>query len=254
MENTSLSAEEKNRYSRQILITGIDISGQEKLKKAAVLIVGCGGLGSINAMYLAGAGIGRIGIIDDDRIALSNLNRQVSYDTTLIGEQKVAVLKKRVNDLNPGIIVDDYSFRYMPQNAEKITESYQIVIDGTDNLSTRSLINKICVKTRKPYIHGAVQQFFGEVAVFDCTKGACYNCVFPEFIDASQEKKSEGLGVLGPVAGIIGLIQTMEVIKLLLGIGNSLIDKMLLYDSLENKFQEVNLLKNAACNVCGSPP
>ena len=246
----NFTPEERQRYARQLVIPEIGLNGQIKLGNTTALIVGCGGLGASCAMYLAAAGVGRIGLADHDTISLSNLSRQVAYSTAEIGTVKVTALKRRLLAINPNITVDAYETSLTFENAEQLAAPYQMIIDGTDNLSTRFLINDLCVLTRKPFIHGAVQQFYGQAAVFDASRGACYRCIYPEPVPQVIPQK----GIVGPVAGMIGMVQAIQAILLILGIGSPLVSQMLLFDALKSNINIINLKKNPECKVCGSKP
>lgn len=251
---TELSPEEIIRYSRQIILPDIGLSGQIKLKESSVLIVGCGGLGSPISLYLAAAGIGRIGIVDYDTLDISNLHRQVIYSSQDIGKNKVELARKRLNAINPEIQIDTYNELFTSQNARRIADPYQIIIDGTDNIPTRYLINDLCVFTKKTYIYGAVYQFFGQLAVFDSTKGPCYRCLFPVPPQPESVPSCAVAGVMGILPGLIGLMQASEVIKYILGIGKSPINHLMLYDAMDNTITKIHISKNSECKVCGSKP
>jgi sulfur-carrier protein adenylyltransferase/sulfurtransferase len=249
-----MSPEEIQRYSRQLVIPEIGLNGQIKLKKSSVLIVGCGALGSPIALYLAASGIGQIGIVDYDTIELSNLQRQVIYSTDLIGTDKVHSARNRLLAINPEIKVDVYEELFTSKNAEKIAAPYQILIDGTDNIPTRYLMNDLCVFTGKPYFYGAVYRFSGQLGVFDASNGACYRCVFPDPPPPESVPSCALAGVAGVVPGIIGLLQATEVIKHILDIGSPLISQLLLYDALECTTETIRIPKNPACKVCSPNP
>ena len=249
--NHELSPEEILRYSRQLIIPEIGIKGQIKLKESSILIVGCGGLGTPLALYLSAAGIGRIGIVDHDTLDISNLHRQVIYSTEDIGKPKVESARKRMLAINPEIQVDAYNELFTSKNARTIAEPYQIIIDGTDNLPTRYLINDLCVFTNKLYIYGAVYRFFGQVSVFDSSVGPCYRCVFPVPPPPDSIPPCAVAGVVGVLPGIIGQIQAAEAIKFILGIGTPLVNQLLLYDALENTTTKIKISKNPDCIVCG---
>jgi adenylyltransferase/sulfurtransferase len=253
MEN-ELTPEEILRYSRQLIIPEIGLQGQVKLKKSSVLIVGCGGLGSPIALFLASAGIGRIGLVDYDEVELSNLQRQPIYKNKDIGKPKAEIARERLISINPEIQVDAYNQLFTSHNAEMIAEPYDIIIDGTDNIPTRYLINDLCVFSVKPYVYGSVYRFFGQVSVFHSSKGPCYRCLMPIPPSPESVPSCAMTGVVGYVPGIIGLLQTNEVIKIILGIGSSLIGKLLLVDTLENTYNKIGLSKDPNCVVCGSHP
>lgn len=249
-----LSQEEVLRYSRHLLIPEVGLEGQRKLKAASVLIVGTGGLGSPVALYLAAAGIGRIGIVDYDRVDDSNLQRQVIHGTDRVGELKVESARKRMVNLNPYIQVDAYNAVFNSENAEGIAAGYDLIVDGTDNFPTRYLINDLSVMTGKPYIYGSIFRFEGQVSVFDAQVGPCYRCLFPEPPPPGIVPSCAEGGVFGVLPGTVGTIQATEVIKRILGIGESLVGKLLLYDALEMSFQMIKLRKNPSCKVCGPHP
>jgi len=249
--NTNLSPEELARYSRQIIIPDISYSGQLALKNASALIVGCGGLGSIISMYLAAAGFGRLGIVDFDRLDLSNLHRQVLYKTRDIGKVKVEIAGRYLRELNPECQIDGYEEIFSSKNAEKISAPYQMIIDGTDNIPSRYLLNDVSVLTRKPYIFGSVYRFSGQAGVFDSTKGACYRCAFPNPPHPGSIPPCSVAGVAGVTPGLIGLIQASEAIKLVTGIGSPLISRILFYDGLDNTQYIVQVPKDPRCKICG---
>lgn len=248
------SPEELLRYSRQLVIPEVGLRGQSKFKSASVLIVGCGALGSPISQYLAASGIGRIGLVDYDNIELSNLQRQVIYRTSLIGKSKVQAARNHLLEINPEIKVDAYEELFTSENAERIAAPYEIVIDGTDNIPTRYLMNDLCVLKGKPYVYGAVYRFEGQVGVFDASKGACYRCLFPEPPPPELVPSCAVAGVIGAVPGIIGLYQAVEVTKLILGIGSPLINQILFFDALECKTEMISVAKNQHCKICGPNP
>jgi molybdopterin/thiamine biosynthesis adenylyltransferase/rhodanese-related sulfurtransferase len=252
--SAELTPEEIQRYARHLVIPDVGIQGQRKLKNASILIVGTGGLGSPIALYLAASGVGRIGIVDYDVIELSNLQRQVIHSSDGIGSSKVQSAKRRMLAINPDIRVDAYEELFTSQNAEKIAEPYEILIDGTDNLPTRYLLNDLGVFTGKPYVYGAVYRFSGQLAVLDARKGACYRCVFPEPPPAEMVPPCGVAGIVGVVPGTIGLLQATEVIKLILGIGHPLISQFLLYDALDSSTRIIQMKKNPDCKVCSAHP
>ncbi|MDD5475283.1 MAG: molybdopterin-synthase adenylyltransferase MoeB [Syntrophales bacterium] len=247
-----ISRDEQLRYRRTLMLPEIGESGQEALKAASVLIIGAGGLGSVSSLYLAAAGVGRIGIVDPDSVELSNLQRQIAHSTEAIGTLKVHSARERIAGLNPHVLVDTFNMSFNPDNSYDISSDYDILADGTDNLKTRYLINDICVRAGKPYVYGAVYRFEGQVGVFDALKGPCYRCLFPKppQEDDHISDMAEEEGMFSVVPGIIGTIQASEVIKLILGIGNSLSGRMLLCDVLGMTFQEVLLSKNPDCLSC----
>ncbi len=249
-----LSREELLRYSRHLMIPEVGLEGQRKLKASSVLIVGTGGLGSPIALYLAAAGVGRIGLVDYDRVESSNLQRQVIHSQDSVGELKVESARRRLQGLNPLIQIDPIDSVMNSTNAREIAEDYQILVDGTDNFPTRYLLNDLGVFTGKPFVYGSVFRFEGQAAVFDSRSGACYRCLFAEPPDPVMVLSCGEGGVFGVMPGIIGTIQATETIKLILGIGETLVGKLLLVDALESSFQKVALQKDPDCMVCGTKP
>lgn len=249
-----LSQEEIFRYSRHLLIPEVGVEGQQKLKNAAVLLVGSGGLGSPVALYLAAAGIGRIGIVDYDVVEFSNLQRQIIHGSSQVGALKVASARRRMMDLNPYVQVDVYNTVFSAENAWQISAGYDVIVDGTDNFPTRYLINDLCVLTGRPFVYGSIYRFEGQVSVFDARSGACYRCLFPEPPPPGMVPSCAEGGVFGVLPGTIGSIQATEVIKLVLGIGENLAGRLLLYDALDMSFQMVQLRKNPKCKICGANP
>jgi adenylyltransferase/sulfurtransferase len=249
-----LSHEEIHRYSRHLLIPDVGLEGQRKLKAASVLIVGTGGLGSPVALYLAAAGIGRMGLVDYDVVDFSNLQRQIIHGESRLGDLKVESAQDRLLDLNPEIQVDIYNEFLNSDNAFDIAEPYDIIIDGTDNFPTRYLVNDLCVLTGKPNVYGSIYRFDGQASVFNVDDGPCYRCLFPEPPPPGLVPSCAEGGVLGVLPGTIGSIQATETLKLILGIGEPLIGRLLLYDALDLSFQAVKLQKNLDCKVCGENP
>ena len=249
-----LSHKEIHRYSRHLLIPDVGLQGQKKLKAASVLIVGTGGLGSPVALYLAAAGVGRIGLVDYDVVDFSNLQRQVIHGESRLGDLKVHSARERMLDLNPEIQVDVYNEVINSENAFRIAEPYDIIVDGTDNFPTRYLINDLCVLTGKPNIYGSIFRFDGQASVFDAKEGPCYRCLFPEPPPPGLVPSCAEGGVLGVLPGTIGSIQATETLKIILGIGETLVGRLLLYDALDLSFQTVKLHKNPECKVCGEHP
>ena len=249
-----LTQEEILRYSRHLLIPEVGLEGQRKLKAASVLLVGSGGLGSPIALYLAAAGVGRIGIVDYDVVDPSNLQRQIIHDTHQVGVLKVESARNRLLALNPFVQVDVYNEVFTSQNAERIAADYDIFVDGSDNFPTRYLLNDLAVLSGKPFVYGSIFRFEGQVSVFDARHGPCYRCLFPEPPPPDTVPSCADAGVFGVLPGTIGSIQATEVIKLILGIGEPLIGKLLLYDALEMSMQAIYLRKNPRCKVCGESP
>lgn len=230
---------DSTRYNRQIILPEVGHNGQDKLQQASVLIVGLGGLGAAVLPYLAGAGIGTIGLIDDDVIELSNLQRQLIYKTESVGKSKVAEAKIRALEINPNLDIQVFFEKITSHNALSLLSQYDIIVDGTDNLSTKYLINDACLVCNKPFVYGSVYKFEGQVAVFNYKKGPTYRCVFPE--DTAAVKSCNEAGVLGVSVGIIGLFQANEVLKMILGIGDILSGKLLIYNCLTTQQQKFEI-------------
>jgi sulfur-carrier protein adenylyltransferase/sulfurtransferase len=250
----NLSHSEIMRYSRHLLIPEVGLEGQRKLKAAAVLVIGTGGLGSPVAMYLAAAGVGCIGLVDYDVVDFSNLQRQVIHGSSGIGALKVESARQRMLDINPGIQVDIYNEPFTSENAMRIARDYDILIDGTDNFPTRYLTNDVCVFLGKPNVYGSIYRFDGQVSVFDAQRGPCYRCLFPEPPPPGLVPSCAEGGVLGVLPGTIGTLQATEALKLILGIGDSLIGRLMLYNALDMSFEFVKLRKNPNCKVCSPEP
>lgn len=246
-----LSHEEILRYSRHLLIPEVGLEGQRKLKQASVLVIGTGGLGSPISLYLAAAGVGRIGLVDYDVVDATNLQRQVVHGTSTVGKLKVESAKARLLDLNPDIQVDAYNVPFTSANAFEIATPYDIIIDGTDNFPTRYLSNDVAVFLGKPNVYGSIFRFDGQASVFFAKEGPCYRCLFPEPPPPGMVPTCAEGGVLGILPGTIGSIQATEALKLILGVGDSLIGRLLLYNALDMSFDFVNLRKNPKCRVCG---
>ena len=251
---TALSSDEYLRYSRHLLIPDVGLQGQLKLKQAAVLIIGAGGLGSPVALYLAAAGVGRIGIADSDVVDTSNLQRQVLHGSAELGQPKVESARRRMLDLNPYITVDIYPEPFTAANARQIAAPYDVIVDCSDNFPTRYLSNDLCVLTGKANIYGAIYRFDGQASVFDARHGPCYRCLFPEPPPPGLVPSCSDGGVLGVLPGVIGALQAAETIKVLLGIGETLVGRLLLVNALEMSFELIKLRKNPQCKVCGTKP
>lgn len=249
-----LSREEILRYSRHLLIPEVGLEGQKKLKASSVLVIGTGGLGSPVSMYLAAAGVGRIGLVDYDVVDSSNLQRQVVHGTSRLGDLKVDSARDRLLDINPDIEVVTYHEPFTSTNALKIAQDYDILIDGTDNFPTRYLVNDVSVILGKPNVYGSIYRFDGQASVFYAEEGPCYRCIFPEPPPPGLVPSCAEGGVLGVLPGTIGTIQATEALKLLLGIGSTLLGKLMLYDALTMSFEYVNLRKNPKCKICSENP
>ena len=246
-----LNHEEILRYSRHLLIPDVGLEGQRKLKNSSALIVGTGGLGSPVSLYLAAAGVGRIGLVDYDTVDSSNLQRQIIHGTSTIGKLKVESAKAKLLDLNPDIQVDVYNEPYTSENAMRIARDYDIILDGTDNFPTRYLTNDVAVFLGKPNVYASIFRFDGQVSVFYAKEGPCYRCLFPEPPPPGLVPSCAEGGVLGVLPGTIGTLQATEALKVLLGIGDPMIGRLLLYNALDMSFDFVKLKKNPKCRVCG---
>ncbi len=253
-DGTPLSREQMRRYSRHLLMPEVGLDGQRKLKAAAVLIIGTGGLGSPVGLYLAAAGVGRIGLVDYDVVEFTNLQRQVIHGTSTLGVEKVVSARDRLLDINPDIRVDVYNKPFISEDALQIAEPYDLIIDASDNFPTRYLVNDVCVLTGKPDVYGSVFRFEGQVSVFWAKHGPCYRCLFPEPPPPGLVPSCAEGGVFGVLPGTIGTLQAGEALKSILGIGEPLIGKLLLYDALTQSFDEVKLKKNPLCRICSDKP
>ena len=249
-----LTKDEILRYSRHLIMPEVGMEGQLKLKHAKVLCIGAGGLGSPLALYLAAAGVGKLGIVDFDVVDFTNLQRQIIHDTNDVGRPKLASAKETLADINPYVEVETYETRLTSENALEIIRDYDIVADGTDNFPTRYLVNDASVLAGKPNVYGSIFRFEGQATVFYAKEGPCYRCLYPEPPPPGLVPSCAEGGVLGVLPGIIGSIQALETIKLILGRGQTLIGRLLLFDALSLKFREVKLRKNPDCPVCGTHP
>ncbi len=249
----SLSAEQRNRYQRHILLPEVDVAGQAKLLDSKVLCIGAGGLGSPAALYLAAAGVGTIGIIDMDVVDESNLQRQILHNMDRIGERKVDSAKKTLTLLNPDVTVVTYDVRLGADNIVDIFSGYDVIVDGTDNFPTRYLVNDASLKLDIPVVHGSIFRFEGQASVYLPHQGPCYRCQVPEPPPAELAPSCSEAGVLGVLPGIIGSIQAMEAIKLLLGLGEPLVGRLLAYDALEESFRTFRVNRDPECAACSIP-
>ena len=249
-----LSNEEILRYSRHLIMPEVGMEGQEKLKASRVLCIGTGGLGSPLALYLAAAGVGTLGLVDFDVVDFSNLQRQVIHFTTDVGRPKLQSAAEKIAAINPFVNVKTFETRLTSENALKIFEGFDIIVDGTDNFPTRFLVNDACVFTGKPNVYGSIFRFEGQASVFAAKDGPCYRCLYPEPPPPGLVPSCAEGGVLGILPGLVGLIQATEAIKLILGQGQPLIGRLLLVDALGMKFRELKLRKNPDCVVCGKNP
>jgi molybdopterin/thiamine biosynthesis adenylyltransferase/rhodanese-related sulfurtransferase/molybdopterin converting factor small subunit len=253
-ELPKLSHAEVLRYSRHLLLPEVGVEGQRKLKAARVLTIGAGGLGSPLSLYLAAAGVGTIGIVDFDVVDLTNLQRQIVHGTSTLGKPKLESAKARLTDLNPNLKVESHEARLSAENAFEIIREYDIVVDGTDNFPTRYLVNDACVLLGKPNVYGSIFRFEGQASVFYAKEGPCYRCLYSEPPPPGLVPSCAEGGVLGVLPGIIGSIQALETIKLIIGAGDSLIGRLVLFDALKMKFRELKLRKDPDCPLCGEHP
>jgi adenylyltransferase/sulfurtransferase len=250
-EEPSLSKEEILRYSRHLIMPEVGMEGQLKLKQAKVLLIGAGGLGAPLGLYLAAAGVGRIGMVDFDVVDFTNLQRQVIHGTKDVGRPKLDSAFDSMRDINPFVQLDRFEVPITSENAFSILQDYDIVVDGTDNFPTRYLINDACVILNKPNVYGSIFRFEGQATIFATQGGPCYRCLYPEPPPPGLVPSCAEGGVLGILPGIIGLVQATETVKLILGIGQPLIGRLMLYDALAMKFRELKLRRNPECPVCG---
>ncbi|RDI96619.1 molybdopterin-synthase adenylyltransferase MoeB [Meiothermus sp. QL-1] len=248
------SKEELDRYARHIVLPGVGGAGQARLRQSAVLVVGAGGLGAPALLYLAAAGVGRLGLVEMDRVDLSNLQRQVLYDTPSIGQPKAEVARSRLQDLNPHIQIETHPVRLTAQNALPILASYDLVLDCSDNFPTRYLVNDACVLLGKPLVYGAIHQFEGQLSVFHYQGGPCYRCLFPKPPAPHSVPSCAEAGVFGVLPGVVGSLMATEALKVLLGLGEVLSGKLLHYDGLKARFHTVRFHRRPDCPVCGEHP
>lgn len=251
---TSLTNEEILRYSRHLILPEVGMEGQIKLKNAKILLVGTGGLGAPMALYLAAAGVGTIGLVDFDVVDRTNLQRQVIHGTGDVGKPKIVSAEESITEINPNVRIIKHEVALTSENALDIIKDYDLVADGTDNFPTRYLVNDACVLLKKPNVYGSIFRFEGQSSIFATEEGPCYRCLYPEPPPPGLVPSCAEGGVLGILPGVIGLIQATEVVKLILGKGEPLIGRLLLYDALNMKFRELKLRKNPECPVCGTNP
>jgi sulfur-carrier protein adenylyltransferase/sulfurtransferase len=250
--SAGLSKQEVLRYSRHLIMPEVGMEGQLKLKKAKVLCIGTGGLGAPLGLYLAAAGVGQLGLVDFDVVDFTNLQRQVLFGTSDVGRPKITAAADRLRDLNPEIRVDAIEARLSSENALELFQDYDIIVDGTDNFPTRYLVNDACVLLGKPNVYGSIFRFEGQITVFGYPDGPCYRCLYPEPPPPGLVPSCAEGGVLGVLPGIVGTIQAAETLKLILGKGQPLVGRLLLFDALAMKFRELKLRKNPDCPVCGT--
>ena len=254
IEEPKLSREEVLRYSRHLIMPEVGMDGQLKLKQARVLMIGAGGLGAPLGLYLAAAGVGHLGILDFDVVDFTNLQRQVTFSTTDVGRPKIEAAKERLSAMNPAIEITTHETRLTSENALDIFKDYDIIVDGTDNFPTRYLVNDACVLLGKRNVYGSIFRFEGQVSIFGAPDGPCYRCLYPEPPPPGLVPSCAEGGVLGVLPGIVGSLQAIETIKLILGAGDSLVGRLMLFDALGMKFRELKLKKNPDCPLCGTHP
>ena len=250
----ALTKKEIERYSRHLIMPEVGMEGQLKLKQAKVLCIGTGGLGAPLGLYLAAAGVGRIGLVDFDKVDDSNLQRQILFSTKDVGRPKIEAAADRLHGLNPEIQIDTFDTHLSSENALEILKDYDIVVDGTDNFPTRYLVNDACVLLKKPNVYGSIFRFEGQITIFGFPAGPCYRCLYPEPPPPGLVPSCAEGGVLGVLPGIVGAIQAAETLKLIIGKGDSLIGRLLLFDALAMRFRELKLRKNPDCPMCGAHP
>lgn len=247
----ALSNEEILRYSRHLIMPEVGMEGQLKLKNAKVLLIGTGGLGAPLGLYLAAAGVGRLGLVDFDIVDFTNLQRQVTFASSDVGKSKTAAAQARLSSLNPDIQIETFETKLTSENALDLFKDFDIIVDGTDNFPTRYLVNDACILLGKPNVYGSIFRFEGQVTVFGMPEGPCYRCLYPEPPPPGLVPSCAEGGVLGVLPGIVGSLQAMETIKLILGRGDNLVGRLLLFDALGMKFRELKLRKNPSCPMCG---
>lgn len=250
----ALTKQQISRYSRHLIMPEVGMEGQEKLAASSVLCIGAGGLGSPLALYLAAAGVGRLGIVDMDVVDFSNLQRQIIHSEANIGKLKVESAKERIHEINSDVEVETYTVRLTSENALDIVKYYDVIIDGTDNFATRYLVNDSCVLLGKPNVYGSIFRFEGQVSVFDARRGPCYRCLYPEPPPPGLVPSCAEGGVLGILPGIVGTMQAAEAIKLIIGKGTPLIGRLLFVDVMEMQIRELKLRKDPECPICGENP
>src|SRR5438309_4653584 len=253
-ERLQLSPQEVARYSRHLIMPEVALEGQKRLKASSVLLIGAGGLGSPLGLYLAAAGVGRIGLVDFDVVDFSNLQRQILHGTPDVGRPKLQSARDRLQAINPEVRLDLYETRLTSANALQLFEPYDIIIDGTDNFPTRYLVNDACVLLKKPNVYGSIFRFDGQASVFWPPHGPCYRCLYPEPPPPGEVPSCAEGGVLGILPGVIGVIQATEAVKLILGKGEPLVGRLLHYDALQMRFREYKVRRNPRCPLCGDRP
>jgi len=247
----TLRADQASRYSRHTMLPEIGVVGQVKLLKSKVLCIGAGGLGSPSSMYLAAAGVGTIGVVDDDIVDASNLQRQILHSTASVGKAKVDSAEATLRGLNPDVVVDKHRTRITADNAIELIGPYDVIIDGADNFATRYLVNDVALRLGKPVVHASIFRFEGQLTVFPANGSPCYRCLYPQPPPAEEAPSCAEAGVLGVLPGAMGVLQATEAIKLLLGLGDTLAGRLLVYDALKARFRELKLRRDPTCPTCG---
>jgi molybdopterin/thiamine biosynthesis adenylyltransferase len=249
---STLSPAERSRFARPLRLAEIGEAGQLRLRAASVLVVGAGGLGSSALLHLAASGIGRIGIVDPDTVSLDNVHRQVLYGMPDVGFPKVESARRRLSGINPQTILDLHPVAFMGTNAGDLARPYQILVDGSDTFAARTAINHICIHQGKPMVYGSAQRFEGQIGVFDARRGPCYRCIIPDPTDPHAIESPADTGVFGPLPGIIGTLQALAAMKIILEIGDSPYDRLLIFDGLAGEFRSIRVRKNPHCPECGN--
>jgi len=251
-EDPILSPEERLRFARPLRLPEVGEAGQIRLRAASVLVVGAGGLGSSALLHLAASGVGRIGIVDPDTVQIDNLHRQILHGAPDVGHLKVQSARGRLSEINPQTILELHPVTFNSTNAEDLASPYQIIVDGSDNLAARKVINAVCVRQGKPMVYGSAQRFDGLVGVFDACHGPCFRCIFPDPADPDAAESPAATGVFGPLPGIIGTLQALAAMKIILDIGDSPYGRLLTFDGLLGEFKPIKIRKNPHCPECGS--
>jgi molybdopterin/thiamine biosynthesis adenylyltransferase len=246
-----LTPEERTRFARHLQLPEVGMEGQARLRDAGVLVVGAGGLGSSALLHLAASGVGRLGIVDPDKVEPGNLQRQIVHGTPAMGAPKVESARRRLLELNPHAVIETHPAVFSESNSDSLTLPYALVVDATDNLAARKTINRVCIRQKKPMVFGSAQRFEGQISVFDAEHGPCYRCVFSDLPESGLIESPAESGVFGPLPGVIGTLQALEAMKILLGIGEPLFGKLLIIDGLAGKTTEILTSKNPRCPECG---
>jgi adenylyltransferase/sulfurtransferase len=245
-----LSDEDRERFARPLRLPEVGAEGQARLRSSSVLVVGAGGLGCAALIHLAASGVGRLGIVDPDRVERSNLHRQIAHGTADLGTAKTESARRRLQMIDPRTGIDVYDIPFSESNAEDLARPYDLVVDATDNLAARHAINRACIRQGKAMVYGSAQRFEGQLSVFDADRGPCFRCIFPDLKDSTTVESPAESGVFGPIPGMIGTLQALEAMKILLNIGDGLIGRLLTFDGLSGMFTEIRIRKNPRCPEC----